>query len=56
MLDIYIDRLSPNQAEIVSLITDYLDGLPGIEKRWRWSVPCYFRRKLLCYINAVKPN
>ncbi len=54
MLDIYLERLSLNQAEIVSLITDYLDEIPGIERRWKWSVPCYYRKRLLWYLNAVK--
>ena len=54
-VDAYIARLSPPHKQFMeSLRKIVVKASPKLEEKYKWRMPCYFRKGLVCYISAGK--
>ncbi|MCZ6776051.1 MAG: DUF1801 domain-containing protein [Ignavibacteria bacterium] len=54
-VDAYIARLSPPHKRLVESLRKIVVRVsPKLEEKYKWRMPCYFRKGLVCYISAGK--
>lgn len=52
----FIDQLSENQSQIVSVLDDLILSNPEVISKIRYSIPFYYRRSWICYLNPIKSD
>ena len=52
--DIFIDRITDNQRNIVYYLHDQFISYPGIHYKTRFKIPFYYYHSWVCYLNPVK--
>ncbi|MEM6642532.1 MAG: DUF1801 domain-containing protein [Bacteroidota bacterium] len=52
-VDEYILSLEGTQQEIISLFHMHLKESHGLTPKLHWSIPTYYGKKLICYLNPI---